>query len=319
MRSALSLVSYIAFCSLLWTAFSRAERLLRQRTKTQLASAIRTSRIFAVIESLPTILLPVFDSVFTPTLWSFRGFRRSALLSVVSVLLLSVWWYSKMPPGVEFAVTSSADLSQSASSYYVVFYDTEKPIALMSVEQLVWSPLIYNIVADYCAFTITRFFLTQLLPSRALWGMALMWLISIPAFYVLCVLFAEITAGLQILFYQIPLKWPDVARVSKLVLVGLSFPFATHWPVSQTPTLGTWSPHTIFGIYFYSTVVGLFWITLFSVSIFISRLAVRASVIGPWLDHHFRLGTNPLKILAGILIATLSVVYGCVYVLFVLF
>src|SRR6266852_3822103 len=90
----LSHATFLSFCALIWTAFSRTEPLLRQTTKENIANSIRTAQLTDLGSELPRIFVSLFDAAFTDRLLSWRGFFRSSVASLCVVSGLLLFWYA---------------------------------------------------------------------------------------------------------------------------------------------------------------------------------------------------------------------------------
>ena len=61
--------------------------------------------------------------------------------------------------------------------------------------------------------------------------------------------------------------------------------------------LGQWTVHTIDGVFLLSTLIGIFWICVFSLAVIVSNLSMKIEGIGPWLKDNFYVRRHPYTIL----------------------
>jgi hypothetical protein len=94
----------------IWTLFDRVEdkRVAKPIFDRKISALLEApASLLSILSVLPTYFLFIFDAVFTDRLYSFKGFFRSAQISVVVVALLSVLWYSTKPPDIQLWIGPS--------------------------------------------------------------------------------------------------------------------------------------------------------------------------------------------------------------------
>src|SRR5216684_809032 len=93
-----------AFCVGVWQVFKLLEReksLAKQNLIKKIEDLIQEpASIFSLVRFLPDAVLSTFDAIFTDNLWSRRAFVKSCIISAVTVILLSILWYSTKPANV---------------------------------------------------------------------------------------------------------------------------------------------------------------------------------------------------------------------------
>jgi hypothetical protein len=74
---------------------------------------------------------------------------------------------------------------------------------------------------------------------------------------------------------------------------AILFPFYR----SYSALLGEWSITTLYGVFIWSTLMGIVWLGVFSISVIIANVSMNLSGLGPWLDRNFRVRSQPFRIL----------------------
>lgn len=69
-----------------------------------------------------------------------------------------------------------------------------------------------------------------------------------------------------------------------------------------------WNVSTSYGVFVWSTLMGVLWVGIFSTSVIIANVSTHSQGLGPWLDQRFRVGTEPFKVLAALAIIFVIVV-----------
>jgi hypothetical protein len=64
-----------------------------------------------------------------------------------------------------------------------------------------------------------------------------------------------------------------------------------------------WNVGTLYGVFVWSTLMGVFWLGIFSASIIIANVSIKLRGVGSWIDKWFDVQNQPLKILAALTIA----------------
>ena len=78
----------------------------------------------------------------------------------------------------------------------------------------------------------------------------------------------------------------------------ITFPFYNIVP----SVLGIWTVHTINGVFLLSTLLGMFWIIIFSLAVIVSNLSLKFEGLGPWIQRNFYVRKHPYKILGGLFV-----------------
>ena len=157
------------------TCIRIAERQSKQNFKRDLADALRTSAIFTFGTILPSLRISLFDAIFTEHLWSWRGFFRSCLASVVTVTISIMFWYSSVPddwhvrisgfpqanhPNVQtwFLVASRSTQGMELGRHGEIIGavpNASLSLTLVPLHIFVFLPFVYNLVADLAMFHLT--------------------------------------------------------------------------------------------------------------------------------------------------------------------
>jgi hypothetical protein len=152
-----------------YICFRIAEKFSTPRLKQELTNAIITSSLFTIGSSLPRLFTSIFDAVFTENLWSLRGFFRSTLASIVTVIILIIFWSSSVPddwhirisvldqadhPGVRtwFLIASRSPQGMEMGRHgEIIGASPNASLAFqwLPLHMLVFGPFIYNLLADY--------------------------------------------------------------------------------------------------------------------------------------------------------------------------
>jgi hypothetical protein len=98
----------LGFCAGVWGLFKLLER-DKSLAKENLIEHIKVlieepASVFSIIRFLPDLVLSTFNAIFTNNLWSRRAFGRSCIISMITVSLLLILWYSTKPANVELEI-----------------------------------------------------------------------------------------------------------------------------------------------------------------------------------------------------------------------
>jgi hypothetical protein len=73
---------------------------------------------------------------------------------------------------------------------------------------------------------------------------------------------------------------------------------------------GEWRIGSLFGVFVWSTLMGIGWLAVFSVSVIIANISLKLHGVGPWLSKNFQVQRQPFRILAALV--TAPIVAACV-------
>ena len=337
----------------LFVCFRELERLSKQPFRRELANVIQSSSIFTIGTMLPGFFISAFDAIFTANLWSRRGFFRSCVASVITVTILLVFWYSSIPGEWHVSVARcDAPNTPNKSIWFVVAIrqvdpqagniemdrhckfnlipPTNKPMSNNSVtsyaavqlhrlDTFVLLPFIYNLFADFLALILTRCMLSHLStrPSVTIDRLITVLILSTGVLLILAAVFLNIAVTIEDYITHIPLgveitQTQESIRSPQNFIGAILFPFYK----SYSALIGEWSTTTLFCVFVWSTLMGIFWLLLFSTSVIIANLSVRLRRVGPWLDKYFRVRSQPFRILAFLAIIPVSVACVIYHMLF---
>jgi hypothetical protein len=172
-------------------------------------------------------------------------------------------------------------------------------------------PFVYNLFADFFALIITRRVLSHLYarPAVTIDRLIIMFAISAAVLLALAaVLLDVVTLILDYLTHVSPdeILGERTIRNPQNFLGAIVFPFYR----SYSEILGEWSTITVYGVFLWSTLMGIFWLASFSVAIIIANVSIKFRGVGPWLDKNFKVRSQPFQILG--FIAIISVSGACV-------
>jgi hypothetical protein len=84
----------------------------------------------------------------------------------------------------------------------------------------------------------------------------------------------------------------------------------------RTELLSGWEIGSVYGVFYWSTLMGVIWLGIFSLSVMVANLSMKLGGVGPWLDRYFHVRTQPFRILA--ILATIMVSGPCLIYHFLL-
>ena len=305
------------------------EKLSRSSFKQQLATAIRTSSVFTAGTALPGFCITAFNAVFTQKIWSVRGVLRSFTASAITVTLLLGVWYSSIPGGWRLRIVDfpTGTINPHAPAWWAlaalksepstcpfdinehgqIFTTATISAALTCSEQLSITslfalfiiPLVYNFFADYIAIVFTKRILTHLAQSDTVALRRLVATFLLSAAFILAISTAVLGVVLATTRYidihstlPVPLS-PESPATPKNFVAAILFPFYRMYP----ELLGGWTVDTIYGVFIWSTLMGVAWLGVFSVTVIIANISMKLGGLGPWLDQKFKVRSEPFRIL----------------------
>jgi hypothetical protein len=65
--------------------------------------------------------------------------------------------------------------------------------------------------------------------------------------------------------------------------------------IFNSSLLGEWSIDTLYGVFVWSTLMGVFWIAVFSASVIIANLGIQVRGLGPWLEEYTKVRSQPFR------------------------
>jgi hypothetical protein len=310
----------LAGCRGVWSLFKLLEReksLAKQRLRTQVIDLIQApASIFSVVAALPARVLAAFDGIFTDNLYSMKGFARSIKFSTVVVILLFILWYSTIPPNVEVAIEIPRARigppwplpfeGDSLGNYAVVsriYYPNGLRTSSNFIIPVFIAPFIYNYITDYVALLATRRMLTAIENTTNALVILLVFISSVPALLIIADIgFALYTTAIEFATGY-PISVPKFFSPGDLVR-RIAFPFYNKFP----GFLGQWTAHTITGVFLASTLIGIFWVGIFSISVIVANLVMKIRKLGPWLKREMNVKQGPFKIMGGLIVLVLFVI-----------
>jgi hypothetical protein len=233
-------------------------------------------------------------------------------ISTFVVALLLILWYSTKPPYIHLWI----DVAPRGDFYpgYACplwCYAINALIPNFGGEGRYWvtayyllptflAPFFYNFFADWFALIVTRRFLSYISRATNNYLIIITLVLSICAIifiavigYTLFTSLVDLFIGYHIVFGNFldprpPIQW-------------LGFPLYNVAP----NLLGPWTVYTIQGVFLLSTLMGIFWICIFSLAVIVSNLSMKLEGVGPWLKANFYVRKHPYTILNGILVLIL--------------
>jgi hypothetical protein len=319
----------LAGCRGVWSLFKLLEReksLVKQHLRKEVIDLIQApASIFPIFETLPALVLSAFDGIFTDNLYSLKGFARSVMFSTVVVILLLILWYSTIPPNVHLAIEIPRARigppwplpfkGDSLGNYAVIsriFYPSGLRTSANFIIPVFLAPFIYNFVTDYVALIATRRMLKTIANTRNVFLILVVFILSIPALLILADIgFALYITAIEFVA-EFPLSVPQFFSPGDLVR-RIAFPFYNKFP----KLLGQWTAHTITGVFLASTLIGIFWVGIFSISVITANLAMKIRRLGPWLQKEMNVKQGPFKIMGGLVLIVLLPVCLILHLLFI--
>jgi hypothetical protein len=326
-----------------------AEKLSTPLFRRNLATAIRSASIFGLAARLPDFFIGVFDAIFTEKLWSLRGFFRSCLASVVIVALLLTLWYSSVPDHWLLRVTAlhvtdapekwrwyivgipqSKDLPFNFDidskgqmhtipnpEYHEALHSVTVALNMHMLDTFFFLPLFYNFLADFLALIVTREMLRYLSQQARLTIERFAITFFLTVVVIMAIAFTVLCIATPVINYVEPKIRPPFTGVVLTTPMGgivsdfrdaLLFPFFKAFPL----LLGNWSLGTLYGVFIWSTFMGVAWVAMFGVLVVIANVSLRLKAVGPWLYKNFQVRMRPFRVLymlAIIPVGAVCVVY----------
>jgi hypothetical protein len=270
----------------IWSGFSRAESLISEQAKRELANWLLDVDVSSKVSRWPAAFVSIFDRIFDESHFTLRCFRRSVYASLASVAILMLVWGSIRPE--EFRTFLFGEFSADRNLYLLIV-------------------LMLNIIPDYLSLVQTRKFLSMLRPWNRWYqttGILLLDLIaSTVIFFVvgLSLLSAAnwgrgyvtaLDAGLD------PLK--ALASISPTGKpIGAVIPIYSELVdrlLSEGLSLRTREQGVSLGTCFYSTFFTSAWLWIHALGCSAARYATRLGELVGWLRWLFDVKNSPLRV-----------------------
>jgi hypothetical protein len=170
-------------------------------------------------------------------------------------------------------------------------------------------PFIYVLFVDFGALIATRR-VFQHISTATVWRVIITFVVY--ACGILVLSFIALDIAVLILNYAFIGSVPS--RSEELIFSLSQFargilPFYTSHPRE-------WQIDTLYGVFIWSTLMGILWLAIFSASVIIANVSMKLSGVGPWLDRNFQVRRQPLRILRALVIIVLSGVCAIYHLLF---
>jgi hypothetical protein len=93
---------------------------------------------------------------------------------------------------------------------------------------------------------------------------------------------------------------PSLTGPGESIVTPMNYLKAILFPLykNHSELLGGWSIGTVYGIFVWSTLMGVIWLWIFSLSVIIANLSMKLRNVGSWLDRNFKVRSQPFIILA---------------------
>lgn len=343
-----SLLGYLPFllCGIsvatLWKYFTEVERISKAPFRRQIARAITTSSIFTFGKILPTLFISAFDAIFTKNVRSRRGFIQSCKASIVIVTILALVWYLSIPDNLRIRFVDLARAGHPVSRTWTLIaipHYTNVPFNLdidtqghfytipgdilgnhggtifvplnieVGVAVFGGLPIIYNLLADFVALIVTRRVLRHM-STATVWRA----IVTLGAASCTLLVLSFVALNISILllnflfFHSAP---KELIFTPSRFVRAILFPFYANHPHE-------WQVDTLYGVFIWSTLVGILWLAIFSASVIIANGSMKLRGVGPWLNKNFQVQRQPLRILRALVIMVLCG-FCAIYHLWVLF
>ncbi|MBI4378601.1 MAG: hypothetical protein HY578_05830 [Nitrospinae bacterium] len=301
---------YLLAIGFFWTLFSRAEEVVNPNIKSQISRSLQNLDPAKQIASWPEQLVEIFDSIFGKRHLSWQCFRYSCLASLVSVLIVTLLWWTLRP------------------LQFKVFWESGAlPDALLSVYLVA---VAINLIPDYLSLIETRWLIKMIGKAPrtpriiAFLGMDIILnaLISL-TFIAFSLVVVYIVKIIFPTFSKLPDYGPTSIRSLMFRVVEHNFTLQDYWlwlthflrnsiPLT-TDIVGEPSP----GIWFYSTFFTSVWAWLYALASFFVKLGEQLNIGLKWFRGVFDIENKPLRSLGMIAILLITLLYlVCLILLF---
>ena len=330
------------FGAVVWKCVKVVESVSKQAFKHQLAAAIETSSIFTAGKMLPSFWLSVFDAIFTDNLWSLRGFARSCLASTVVVTILFGAWYSSIPGEWALRIYKTGDPDNRLLRTWIIVaikqptppgfrdfifgphgelgFSEQFPFkgTIQAQTQRLYAiavlPFFYNLFTDFVALLITRGIARYVadMSTVNILRIVVMFVFSSVLILVLSSVFMDLSA--IAVDYLVQGQLTLFTSSGQSIFTPRNYLKAILFPLfkNHTELLGGWTIGTVYGVFIWSTLMGVVWLGIFSISVIVANFSSRLGGIGPWLARNFHVRSQPFRILAILaILATLLISGPC--------
>jgi hypothetical protein len=321
-------------CVIIWKCFDIANKLSKQPFKRALANTIVTSSLFTLGKHLPRFCITIFEALFTENLWSIRGFIRSCVASIVVVAILTIVWYSSIPiewhlriaalrnaqvpnastwcligvHGYGIDIGPNGDLHVNPHEAFTEGNRYTEALSITRLDTFIVLPILYNFVADFAALIFTQAVINSIIDSGHTVHRLFIILFS-SACLLLALSFVVLHGAVTVMDYIVravsrgPISAPQSGGISEFgnFSKAILFPFYKRYP-------NNWNVGTLYGVFVWSTLIGILWIGIFITSVIIANLSMKLKGVGPWLDRNFHVRREPFRILA---VLTIISVFMC--------
>lgn len=161
-------------------------------------------------------------------------------------------------------------------------------------------PFLYNLFADFGALIITQQVL-QHLSSATMRRLTMT--VFVAACGILALSFVALDIAVLILQYVFTGSGPSTPSEfifsPRRFVAAIRFPFYRSYP-------DEWRTDTIYGVFVWSTLIGIIWLGIFTASVVIANVSLKLRFIGPLLSRNFKVQRQPIRILRALVIILLS-------------
>lgn len=322
-----------ASIAVVWKSLTILESISKPSFKNQVATAIVSSSLFALGTRLPRFCVNAFEAIFTDRIWSIRGFIRSCIGSIIVVSILFAVWLSSIPQGWHIRVADLPTARAPHTSTWcligvhgygididsrgnlhtnprIAFAQGHQYVEALTIHRLdvfVILPFFYNLFADFVALNMTWRILKKLASYPNISTSKLFGFFTLSSLLLLALSFVALDAAVTIINYIIsaglrnppPAPPESITNFTNFVKV-LVFPFYKAHP-------NEWDVSTLYGVFVWSTLIGIGWIAVFTTSVIVANAAMKLKGVGPWLGRNLDVKRVPFRILGVLIIVPLGV------------
>jgi hypothetical protein len=150
--------------------------------------------------------------------------------------------------------------------------------------------------ADFAALIATRRILKNLSEEHIIniRRLTVMFLLSAFVLLLISAVFMDFAATITYSILGVGPISGETIRAPSIYLQAIMFPVYKTYPA----LFGGWSMTTIYGVFVWSTLIGLFWIVIFGISLIIANIGMKLEGVGPWLDRNCHVKQRPFQVLA---------------------
>ena len=276
--------AWIGIAGFVWVLFERADKVAKDEARESASRFLRNLEVGKSLNEWPRQFCQVFDTVFGEKHISWRCFLRSAIASLISVILIFILFSIFKENILTGAIVDNSEPTSSERMFRVISF-------------VFVGGALYNILPDYISLLETRFILHKLRNQQSVFQI---------------IFFLSIDIAASIAIFLVPLI--ITVMTMNIAIEGLesfeeTFTFQSILELSSG-TIFVKGEIGLLSIFFYSTFFTSIWIYLYVLAS--STITFLSKLQKPWLwlrDNFLDIDSKPILAMGWIASMIVTVVF----------